>query len=356
MAIIGKTDEFEHKYKEKFRAFAAQFGHFVTYERDIAKRDIGLHLKEPLPSGEAKLTSCLCWFQLKGIMAGTLPEDEAKGASAFKYRLKVEDLRFWFLQPMPTYLALYVESIDKFFILNLQKYVEEKWGRNILTLNQKTVDVEVSAGSPLDDEAFALILRKSTVEEWTKAMSADESHVRLCERDYNVIWRIGTAANRKVEHRFEIFDWRSKTRGEVHIEERAVGGADDDWETVRDHWQFMLQATGVEDMYPYLKFTVDEENEGYSGDDVDELDEDGYRNSWEDDGEYRPSFKLKNGQVVLGEDCSGEYHLYDIVPELNGLGLSLFNLIQTLIDVKFIEIALDSGEFISVAPWHHRQV
>src|ERR1700734_573987 len=121
MAIIGKTDEFEHRYKEKFRAFAAQFGHFVTYERDIAKRDIGLHLKEPLPSGEAKLTSCLCWFQLKGIMAETFPEDKAKNAGAFKYRMKLEDLKFWFLQPMPTYLALYVESIDKFFILNLQK-------------------------------------------------------------------------------------------------------------------------------------------------------------------------------------------------------------------------------------------
>src|SRR5258708_1487368 len=104
---------------EKFRSFAAQFGQFVAYERDVATRDIGLHLTEPLESGGAKLTTCLCWFQMKGIMAETLPNEEAKTKSAFKYRLKVEHLKFWFLQPMPTYLALYVESLDRFLILNL---------------------------------------------------------------------------------------------------------------------------------------------------------------------------------------------------------------------------------------------
>jgi hypothetical protein len=49
MVIIGRTDEFEHRYTEKFRNFAAQFGHFVAYERDVATRDIGLHLTEPMP-------------------------------------------------------------------------------------------------------------------------------------------------------------------------------------------------------------------------------------------------------------------------------------------------------------------
>ncbi len=44
MVVIGKTDLFEHTYTEKFRAFAAQFGQFVSYERDIATRDLGLHL------------------------------------------------------------------------------------------------------------------------------------------------------------------------------------------------------------------------------------------------------------------------------------------------------------------------
>ena len=236
MVIVGKTDQFEHLYKEKFRNFAAQFGHFVEYERDVATRDLGLHLTEPMQSGGVKLTSCLCWFQMKGVMAETLPKEKAEKASAFRYRLKVEHLKFWFLQPMPTYLALYIESLDRFLILNLQKYVQERWGNKILSLNQKTADVQVAAGSVLDDAALRIILRESTVEQWVKAMSADEGQIRLCQRDYNIIWRLGTAASRKVEHRFEIYDWQSKTRGEVHIQERALGDTGE-WTTLRNHWQ-----------------------------------------------------------------------------------------------------------------------
>lgn len=168
MVIVGKTDQFEHLYMQKFRSFAAKLGHFVEYERDIATRDIGLHLTEPLPSGAAKLTTCLCWFQMKGIMAATMPKAEAKAAHSFTYRMKVEHLKFWFLQPMPTYLALYVESLDLFFILNLQKYVEDTWGKTILSLNQETAEVKVSSGSLLDDEALGLILRKSTIEAWSQ--------------------------------------------------------------------------------------------------------------------------------------------------------------------------------------------
>jgi len=282
-------------------------------------------------------------------MADTLPEEEAKATETFKYRMKVEHLKFWFLQPMPTYLALYIESLDSFLILNLQKYVAETWGRGILSLDQKTADVEVSAGSVLDSSALKIILRESTVEEWVKAMSADENQIRLCHRDYNVIWRIGTASTRKVKHRFEIYDWQSKTRGEVHIQERSEYDTGE-WITVRNHWQFMLQATGVEDMYPYLDFTADEEGEEPSHDDYEALE------SWDDDWEYRPTFKLKSGQIAAGEDCSGEYHLYYIIPKLNELGQSLFELIKTLIDIQFIKIKNEGDEFVSIAPWHSRQV
>lgn len=353
MVIVGKTDQFEHLYMEKFRGFAAHFGQFVEYKRDIATRDIGLHLTQPLKSGAAKLTTCLCWFQMKGIMKKTLPKKDAENAKSFSYRLKVEHLRFWFLLPMPTYLALYVESLDKFFILNLQKYVEKTWGKEILTLKQKTAEVTIPSGSILDDEALGLILRKSTFEAWSKAMSADENEVRLCQRDYNIIWSIGTASKRKVEHRFEIFDWQSKTRGEVHIEERRKG-TDEEWKVLRNHWQLGLQATDVEDMYPYLDFTPEEEAEEPD----EELDADAFLShvifgETQFDG---PTFRMKNGQYAAGEDVYGEYHVYYLIPELNELGESLFSLIQTLIKIKFIEISETEGEFMSVAPWHARQV
>jgi hypothetical protein len=112
-------------------------------------------------------------------------------------------------------------------------------------------------------------------------------------------------------------------------------------------------------MYPYLSFAPDEEVEGYRYDGIDEFDEEGYRNYLDDDDddEFRPTFRLKNGQIAGGKDCAGEYHLYYIIPELNELGRNLFRSIKTLVDIKFIEIKDgDNGEFISIAPWHSRHV
>jgi hypothetical protein len=48
--------------------------------------------------------------------------------------------------------------------------------------------------------------------------------------------------------------------------------------------------------------------------------------------------------------------LYSHHPDLHDLGHALFGLIKTLIDIKFIEITDEPGEFMSVAPWHFRQV
>jgi hypothetical protein len=61
---------------------------------------------------------------------------------------------------------------------------------------------------------------------------------------------------------------------------------------------------------------------------------------------------------LLGKDVAGDFHLYYILRELNELGRSLFSLIETLLKINFIEIADpdDQGEFISIAPWHSRQV
>lgn len=355
MVVIGKTDQFEHIYKEKFRAFAAQFGQFVYYDRDIATRDLGLHLTQPLKTGGAKVTSCLCWFQMKGIMPETLPKEEAERATSFPYRLKVEHLRFWFLQPMPTYLALYVGSLDLFYILNLQKYVEDTWGRDILALEQKTVEIKVPASSIFDEDALRLILRESTIGEWGKVMSAEKSQVRLCQRDFSLIWRIGTAGERKVEQRVEIFDWQSKTRGEIHFEERPLSGGD--WNLIRNHLEYMLSVDQVEDSYPYLDFSAEEEAETGPSFYVD------------GDGDYRPSsvwggdyggdpcFQLKNGQLAAGHDAAGEYHVYYLLFELNDVGRRLFELIKLLLKINFIEINdQESGEFISVAPWHSRHV
>src|ERR1039458_7907559 len=149
MLRVGATDVFERRYTQKFRNFAGQFGEFVAYERDRGARDIGLHLTQKLQSGGERMSSALCWFQLKGITKKKLSEDQFRQGGTVSISLKVRHLQFWYLQPMPTYLALFVESVDTFLVLNLREYVEKTWGRGILTLgkNETTVEVQIAKAS-----------------------------------------------------------------------------------------------------------------------------------------------------------------------------------------------------------------
>jgi hypothetical protein len=311
MLKVGATDVFERKYTQKFRNFAGRFGEFVAYERDRAARDIGLHLTQKLRSGEERMSSALCWFQLKGITKKKLSENQFRQSETRSISLKVRHLQYWYLQPMPTYLVLFVESVDTFLVLNLREYVEKVWGRGIMTLGQKQTNVEVPCGSVLDAHAFESILAKSDVRQWAQALGDEPETVRLCRRDYDLIWHVGTAVKRKVIHRLRIVDWQSKTRGEIHIEESPKDVQD--WRMLRNHWQYMLSAHDAEGMYPYLElFTFDDED------------------SWDDKDPSVPDLPLTNGDVAKGVDCSGEYFEYIVGARLNALGKQMFKSVKTL--------------------------
>jgi hypothetical protein len=158
MARIGPKDAFEQDYTERFRSILKGRGVFVQYEHDRAARDIGVHFTKSRPDGGRNVTAAFAWFQLKGIMATTMSAGQFREKTSVSYLLYVEDLQFWYLQPAPTYLGLYIESAGdgteklpkllagtlppqqspaergRFLILNLKKYVEERWGRTIFDL------------------------------------------------------------------------------------------------------------------------------------------------------------------------------------------------------------------------------
>ncbi|MCP4495083.1 MAG: DUF4365 domain-containing protein [Gammaproteobacteria bacterium] len=343
MIVVGKTDSFERKYMERFRLLASEFGEFVNYEHDRGARDIGIHLTHKLSSGTERLSTALCWFQMKGIMSSTLSEIDYENIGEVSIQLKVEHLQYWYLQPMPTYLAIYIECAGIFLVTNVQEYVTEKWDRKILKLDQKTASVSVSKESQLDAQAFRLILGKSDLEEWKKALGAEEDEVRLCRRDYDLIWHFGTAQVRNVKHRLVFWDWQSKTRGQLYIQERETD-SEEEWETLREHWQYLMDVSQLEDAYPYLEFFADQERE-------DQL-------SWDyDEDEYgAPSVILPNGDAVSGEDAAGEYFYYEMGVKLNEIGNQMFEWVKDLEQVGLIEITPGKSEMISVAPWHGRDV
>ena len=343
MLVVGKTDSFERKYMEKFRSLATEFGELVNYEHDRGARDIGVHLTHRLSSGNERLSTALCWFQMKGVMASTLPASDYENRQKVSIPLKVNHLRYWYLQPVPTYLAVYIECADHFLVTNIQDYVARTWGRKVLTLDQATASVAVSKESRLDDQAFHLILRKSDIEEYRKALGTDSDEVRRCARDYHLIWHIGTAAERQVEHRLVFWDWQSKTRGQLFIEERkADSGAN--WLPLREHLQHWMDVSQLPDVYPYLEFVADEDRE-------DSL-------SWEyEDGEYgAPRITLPNGDMVTGEDAAGEYFYYEMRIALNEIGKHAFHWVEQLKQIGLIEITPGTSHIISVAPWHFRDV
>jgi len=340
--VVGKTDAFEREYMEKFRVFASQFGEFVRYEHDRGARDIGLHLTHKLSSGSERLSTALCWFQMKGIMSSTLSAVDFDKKEELKISFKVDHLRYWYLQPMPTYLALYIESVDTFFVLNLQKYVSDKWGNNILNLDQETATVYISKESVLDNQAFHLILTESDIEEWKKVLGAEEYKVRVCLRDYNLIWHIGTSDDRNVEIHIVFMDWQSKTRGQFYINERKKDSSDE-WHTIREHWQYMMNVFDLERAYPYIEFFSLEPEE---------------EDLWDDEDDYReaPDWELSNGEKIRGLNACNEYFEYIAGVRLNDIGKEMFEWIENLFDIGLIEITPGKGDCISVAPWHRRDV
>ena len=336
MAEIGASDRFERVYMQTFRDRTARLGEFVTYERDRGVRDIGIHLTTRLRAGNERLTTALVWFQLKGIMATTLTAAQFNSAESVALRLQVGHLRYWYLQPVPTYLVVYVECADTFLVLNVSEYVALTWGKAILRLDQKTATVRVPKDSILDDQAFRLIVQPHDIEEWKKALGTDNDQMGVCYRDYNLISTLGSADARGVTHSLEFWDWQSKTRGQLYVAEIDGQG---NRTVLREHLQYMMSIDDVADAYPYLEFYALEDND-----------------FWDDDELEAPPLPLPNGDVVYGSDAAGEYFHYEFGIRLNDVGCETLEWTRFLSDVGLVEIRENAQESLSVAPWHGRSV
>lgn len=351
MLVVGKTDAFEQNYMAKFEQLASRHGVFVKYERDRAARDIGLHLTKDLKSGKKQVTNSLVWFQMKGVMATTLTKQAFEASKGVSLSMDIEHLRHWFLDKEPTHLIVYVESVDQFLVMNLQKYVAETWGHGILTLDQKSATVTVPASSVLDEQAFAILLRYADLAQWAKALNADQADVELISRDCNVIYAVGSAEKHEMECGVLWTKWLSKLRGELCVVERPVGfegDIDDGWDVIREHWQY--GGIDPENSYPYLELFALEDYEPET-----------FTNAWGeeeliDDGE---TITLENGDKVFGPNAANEYCRFVFGARLNEYGIKLLSYVETLVRIGLLELRdpdSDGHAFIDIAPWHSRLV
>ena len=335
----------------KFEELATHHGVFVKYERDRAARDIGLHLTKDSKYGKKQVTNSLVWFQMKGVMATTLTKEEFEAAQGVSLSMDVEHLRHWFLDNEPTHLVVYIESVDQFLVMNLQNYITDTWGSDILKLDQKTATVAVPASSVLDEQAFAILLRYADIAQWVKALNASQSDVELIHRDCNLIYAAGTSETREVELGVLWTSWLSKMRDELRVAERPIsfrGDVDSGWKVIHEHWQF--GGIDPEGSYLYLELFALEDYEPET-----------FINRWGeeesiDDGQ---TIELKNGETVFGQNFSNEFCRFVFGARLNDYGEKLFSYIETLVEIGLLELrdsSSDGHTFFSIAPWHSRLV
>ena len=339
---IGKHDVLERKYMGLFRALASGFGEFVEYERDKAARDIGLHLTTPRKDGSVRVSPALVWFQMKGIHRSTLDAATAQKQGHVAINLKVEHLRLWRLLPDTTYLAIYVEALDKFYIIDIKATIEREFGDEIFSDSQETRTISVSLESPLDEQAFQLILRKGSIAALKTRFSGEEKQAQILLRDANFISRVASLDPRKKRLLARLIKYGSKMRSEMYFEELNVDGTGDA-EQVHAHWQFAMY--DFEDVFPYLEFSPAEPED----DDELEFSNDDYSNSeW-------PSIELRNGSVVRGD---GEFEMgeYRMTARLNAIGESWLKTIEFMEAADIIEIDAETKSMVDVAPWHARDV
>jgi hypothetical protein len=331
---IGKNDVFERNYMNEFRCIASKFGEFVEYQRDRAGRDIGLHFVEQKLNGSEIVSPALVWFQMKGVQSSTFSKKDFEDTDDLSISLEVNHLRFWYIAPEPTYLALYIESVNCFFVLNIQKYITEKFGDEILTLNQKSQTVYINKHNVLDEQAFYLIKQKQSIVAWQNKIEEGKDFAHIFFRDAELINRLAIAERQNISIKFVLKKYGAKTRSEGYF-------FDSDKE-IRGHLEYMMPDK-LELTFPYLDFNP-EEGKDY--------DEDLYCD--EDDTEWPPLI-LPNGKKVLPE---GVFEMvdYSMVVSLNSIGKAWAQTLEVMILTDFIELDPTGTTMVSVAPWHGRGV
>lgn len=338
---VGKNDKFERIYMSKFRELASCFGEFVEYERDRAARDIGMHFTESRADGSEVMSPALVWFQMKGIQASTLSDAEHDSSDKVKISIRTEHLRFWYIAPETTYLVVYVEAVDRFFVTNAQSYVRDKYGDKILSEKKKTLTIHIDKKSELDAQAFKLMLRKQSISAWQTRIAEGEQHAAVFFRDANLIKRISSAPERGIWMSFVDRKYGSKTRTEVHFLEVPDSGIGDAV-MIHQHWQYMMEEDLV-GTFPYLEFNPESET-----------DED---DDWWEEDEYSewPNWELPNGKIVK-PDGVFEMVGYKMKVTLNPLGEAWLQTLNIMEIAGFIELDEDTATFVSVAPFHARDV
>lgn len=123
----GQHDQFENRYMAQLNALLASAGIPVSYPRDYAAIDTGLHLFVEGPGKDYQSTHTRVWFQAKGRRAETLSAEEFDASANVSVSVKTEHLEYWFAAPEPVYLVVFVEAKQTFLAEDARVIVNRQW-------------------------------------------------------------------------------------------------------------------------------------------------------------------------------------------------------------------------------------
>ena len=124
-------DESEQVYLAKFTEQAAAHGIAINYALDRAALDLGVHLTAPMSSKMKGVTAYRVWFQFKGKATESLTSEALEKKDSISQSVEVEHLRQWYRYSEAVYVVVYVGSVDKFFAVDIQKLISERWGDRV---------------------------------------------------------------------------------------------------------------------------------------------------------------------------------------------------------------------------------
>ena len=338
MLELGKTLSFEDMYTEKFRSFLREHGQFIEYSRDSGARDIGVQLTKELSDGRKIMTSTLCWFQLKGIMKDTYTEEMFNKKNYIPLKLEIRHLKYWYYMLEPTYLVLYLEVIDNFFIVNIQKYIAKKWGKGIFEILDEKKTIHIDKISVLDEHALDIIYRDNEAKSIMNCFGLTSDNATLCVRDGDVVYHIGIGEENAFENRLRVVTWMSKTRTELYIEQSEDNN---EWLPVRNHWESFFEIKELDKLFPYFDF--------YN------LEYDGYESSYEDDDSYKIRVELPGGDIFFVEE-QFECTEFCIGLKLNQLGKELLQILKYLKSIELMHISDETFFWTCRESWNKREV
>ena len=158
----GESDVFEATYMARLKALLAPHGLVLTYDRDRAAIDTGLHLflEEMEPGGRARFE---CGSRPRTRWQARFRSRCIEQPRQWRSKVEVDHLRFWVAAPEPVYLVVYVESGDEFIAEDVRDIVERQWPCGAfyseVPASQGEVTLRVVTTAKLDGARVAAMLR-----------------------------------------------------------------------------------------------------------------------------------------------------------------------------------------------------